>query len=165
MDKRQFRKYTETCRRLGFRFDRGQAAGEATAISSGINLHQTPHRPRRLDTLHGQAGGGGSRVSVQAQKRGAFPSHARRRLGVVEVVRGAAGPGEAESVNRARPVDNPTPQSRQLRRMAFFSTFSPSFLFARRRRMASRFYPMPDEMNVKRSFKPTAEKTINQRKT
>jgi hypothetical protein len=29
MDQRQFRKYTETCRRLGFRFDRGQAAGGA----------------------------------------------------------------------------------------------------------------------------------------
>jgi hypothetical protein len=27
MDQRQFREYTETCRRLGFRFDRGQAAG------------------------------------------------------------------------------------------------------------------------------------------
>jgi hypothetical protein len=46
MDKRQFRRYLETCRWLGFRFDRGgQAAGGATAISSDVNLHQTPHRP------------------------------------------------------------------------------------------------------------------------
>jgi hypothetical protein len=29
MDKRQFRRYLETCRGLGFRFDRGQAAGGA----------------------------------------------------------------------------------------------------------------------------------------
>jgi hypothetical protein len=65
MDKRQFRKYTETCRRLGFRFDRGQAAGGAVAISSGINLHQTPHRPH-MSLLYGQAGGGGGRTLVQA---------------------------------------------------------------------------------------------------
>jgi len=39
------------------------------------------------------------------------------------------------------------------------------FAFARRRRMASRFHPTPCEMNVKRSLKPTAEKTKNQRKT
>jgi hypothetical protein len=38
------------------------------------------------------------------------------------------------------------------------------FLFARRRRMAPWFYPTPDEMNVKRGFKPTAEKTKNRRK-
>jgi len=31
--------------------------------------------------------------------------------------------------------------------------------------MARRFYPTPNEMNVKRSFKPTAEPTKNQRKT
>jgi hypothetical protein len=29
MDKRQFRRYLETCRRLSFRFDGGQAAGGA----------------------------------------------------------------------------------------------------------------------------------------
>jgi hypothetical protein len=34
-----------------------------------------------------------------------------------------------------------------------------------RRRMARRFYPIPNEMNVKRGFKPTAESTKNQRKT
>jgi hypothetical protein len=39
------------------------------------------------------------------------------------------------------------------------------FLFARRRRTAPRFYPIPNEMNVKRGSKPTAEKTKNQRKT
>jgi len=38
-------------------------------------------------------------------------------------------------------------------------------VFARRRRMASRLYPTPCEMNVKRSFEPTAELTKNQRKT
>jgi hypothetical protein len=41
MDQRQFRRYLETCGKLGFRFDRGgevgQAAGGATAISSDIN--------------------------------------------------------------------------------------------------------------------------------
>jgi hypothetical protein len=61
MDQRQFRRYLETCRRLGSRFDRrggGQAAGGAVAISSGINLHQTPHGPR-MPLLYGQAGGGG----------------------------------------------------------------------------------------------------------
>jgi len=49
MDQRQFRRYLEMCRWLGFRFDGGgevgQAAGGATAIFSDINLHQTPHRP------------------------------------------------------------------------------------------------------------------------
>jgi hypothetical protein len=39
------------------------------------------------------------------------------------------------------------------------------FAFARRRRMAPRLYPTPNEMNVKRGLKPTAEKTKNQRKT
>jgi hypothetical protein len=48
--------------------------------------------------------------------------------------------------------------------MAFFSAFFLFFVFAGRRRMASRFHPTPREMNVKRSFKPTAESTKNRRK-
>jgi len=56
-------------------------------------------------------------------------------------------------------------QNRQLRRMAFFFAFFLVLVSSRRRRMACRFYPTPCEMNVKRSFKPTAEKTKNRRKT
>ncbi len=78
--------------------------------------------------------------------------------------RGLAQARPRWSTGQARPADNPTPNC-QLRRMVFFSAFFLVFLFARRRRMASRFYPTPCEMNVKRSFKPTAELTKNQRKT
>jgi hypothetical protein len=49
--------------------------------------------------------------------------------------------------------------------MAFFPAFFLVFVSSERRRMASRFYPIPNEMNVKRSFKPTAEPTKNRRKT
>ena len=63
---------------------------------------------------------------------------------------------------RQRPFSNLEPA---LRRTAFFFAFSLVFAFAARRRMAPRFHPTPSEMNVKRSFKPTAEKTENQRKT
>jgi hypothetical protein len=49
--------------------------------------------------------------------------------------------------------------------MAFFSAFFLVFAFAARRRTAHRFCPTPNEMNVKRGFKPTAESTKNQRKT
>jgi hypothetical protein len=49
--------------------------------------------------------------------------------------------------------------------MAFFFAFFLVFAFAGRRRMAPRFHPTPNEMNVKRGFKPTAELTKNQRKT
>jgi len=49
--------------------------------------------------------------------------------------------GEAQSP--AHPP--PHPQSTQ-RRMAFFSAFFLVFVFARRRRMASRFHPTPCEM-------------------
>jgi len=107
---------------------------------------------------------------------GASPPHARRRLGAVEVVRGAAAKrrytprerGLAQA--RRRPstepakLTNPTP-NRQLRRMAYLSRFFLVFAFAGRRRMASRFHPTPCEMNVKRGSKPTAEETKNQRKT
>jgi hypothetical protein len=127
MDKRQFKRYLETCRRLGFRFDRGQAAGGVVAISSGINLHQTPHRPR-MSLLYGQAGGGGGRVSAPPQKRWAFPPHARRRLGVVEVVRDAAAkrrytpsarggrPSRRQGGGRQldRSIDKPTPRPTKL---------------------------------------------------
>jgi len=69
MDKRQFRRYLETCRWLGFRFDRRGRGGSSrwrSYISSDINLHQPPHRPPQAGTPHGQAGGGGSRTVVQA---------------------------------------------------------------------------------------------------
>jgi hypothetical protein len=60
----------------------------------------------------------------------------------------------------------PTPalQNRQAKNDVL-SRLSPSFVLARRRRMARRFYPTPNEMNVKRGSKPTAETTKNQRKT
>jgi hypothetical protein len=55
----------------------------------------------------------------------------------------------------------PALQNRQLRRMAHFPAFFLIFLFAARRRMASRFYPTPNEMNVKRgsSRPPSPQKT------
>jgi hypothetical protein len=49
--------------------------------------------------------------------------------------------------------------------MTFFPAFILVFVFAARRRTASRFHPTPNEMNVKRSLKPTAELTKNRRKT
>jgi hypothetical protein len=82
MDQRQFRRYLETCRRLGFRFDRRGRGGSSRwrsyshlqrykrASTFNTDLH-------RLNTLHGQTGGGGSRLSVPPQERGAFPTHAR----------------------------------------------------------------------------------------
>jgi hypothetical protein len=48
--------------------------------------------------------------------------------------------------------------------MAYLSVFTLSFLSSARRRMTSRLYPTPCEMNVKRSFKPTAEETKNEEK-
>jgi hypothetical protein len=63
-----------------------------------------------------------------------------------------------------RSVDNQTPQSPTAKNGALFRFF-PSSAFTRRRRTAPRFHPTPNEMNVKRCFKPTAEKTKNQRKT
>jgi len=47
--------------------------------------------------------------------------------------------------------------------MALFFAFFLVFVSSERRRMARRFYPTPNEMNVKRSLKPTAEKTKNQK--
>ena len=87
----------------------------------------------------------------------------------------AVGVGGAES-NHQRAVFQPhvvlrpallrqRPLEPALRRTAFFFAFSLVFAFAARRRMAPRFYPTPNEMNVKRSLKPTAEKTENRRKT
>jgi hypothetical protein len=65
MDKRQFRKYAETCRKLGFRFDKGSSRWRSFS-------HLQRYKPvptltqLQQDTLHGQAGGGGSRTLVQA---------------------------------------------------------------------------------------------------
>jgi hypothetical protein len=56
------------------------------------------------------------------------------------------------------------PRKAQLRRTEFFFAFFFSFAFTWRRRTASRFYPTPCEMNVKRSFKPTAEETKKPKK-
>jgi hypothetical protein len=163
----------------------GQATGGAAATSSGINLHQTQHRPR-MSLLYGQAGGGGSRTLVPPQERWAFPSQAQRRLAevgaaepgtqawqaavreAVYATREGAGPGEAEAVDWTDLLMNSThPQARRsaLRRTALFPAFFLVFAFAGRRRTAPRFHPTPNEMNVKRGFKPTAEKTRNRRKT
>jgi hypothetical protein len=49
--------------------------------------------------------------------------------------------------------------------MAFFSAFFFVFVSSERRRMASRFHPTPNEMNVKRGSEPTAELPKNRRKT
>jgi hypothetical protein len=55
-------------------------------------------------------------------------------------------------------LTNPTP-NRQLRRMAFFSAFFLSSAFTRRRGMAHRLHPTPNEMNVKRvSSRPPTSK-------
>ena len=86
--------------------------------------------------------------------------YALRERGLVQYIR-----RRRWSTGGARSADKQTPQNRQLRRMTRFSAFFLVFVFARRRRMASRFHPTPNEMNVKRSFKPTAEKTENRRKT
>jgi hypothetical protein len=47
MDKRQFRKYTETCRRLGFRFDkwssRWRSYSHLQRYKPASNPTQTPH--------------------------------------------------------------------------------------------------------------------------
>jgi hypothetical protein len=48
--------------------------------------------------------------------------------------------------------------------MARLPRFFLSSAFTERRRMASRFYPTPREMNVKRNLKPTAEKTKKPKK-
>jgi len=82
------------------------------------------------------------------------------REGACPVCAGCGG----GQLDRPALLTNQTP-NRQLRRMAYFSRLFLSFVFAKRRRMASRLYPTPCEMNVKRGFKPTAEKTKNQRKT
>jgi hypothetical protein len=49
--------------------------------------------------------------------------------------------------------------------MAFSFAIPPSSAFTGRRRMAFRLYPTPNEMNVKRWSKPTAELPKNQGKT
>jgi hypothetical protein len=67
-------------------------------------------------------------------------------------------------VNRARPVDKPDAKPPTAKNGVLFRFFLSS-AFTKRRRMAPRFHPTPNEMNVKRGSKPTAEKTKNQRKT
>jgi len=76
---------------------------------------------------------------------------------------------EAEgSTGQARPADKPDAAPYKTANCEEWRTFPAFFLVfvsSGRRRMASRFYPTPCEMNVKRGLKPTAEKTKNQRKT
>jgi len=57
-DQRQFRKYTETCRKLGFRFDKGSSRWRSCSHLQRYKPASNPHRPR-MSLLYGQAGGGG----------------------------------------------------------------------------------------------------------
>jgi len=76
--------------------------------------------------------------------------------------RGLAQARRRPSTGRARPADKPDAKPPTAKNGVLFRFF---LVFAARRRMASRLYPTPSEMNVKRGFKPTAEPTKNQRKT
>jgi hypothetical protein len=104
MDRRQFKKYVETCRRLGFRFDRRgerwvkpledcnnlQRYKPASTLTQPQQAGHLPLPPGPHASSYGQANRGGGRIPVPPQKRRAFPPHAWRRLaGAVEVVRGA----------------------------------------------------------------------------
>jgi hypothetical protein len=187
MDKRQFRRCLETCRRFGFRFDKGssrwRSCNHLQRYKPASNPTQTPHVSSLWTGWWRQL----PSICVGIGRRPA-PSHARRRLGAVEVVRDSGhrgvagrrqrsrmrstreGAGPVRAGGRGGQLDRPTllttrPHKTAKRRMAFFSTFSPSFLFAERRRMVCRFYPAPSEMNVERGSKPTAELIKNQRKT
>ncbi len=82
MDKRQFRKYTEACRRLDFRFDRrgekwvkpleelqSSVEVQTSVIFSTATAGRTPAphlRPTYTSPLYGQAGGDCGRIPVQA---------------------------------------------------------------------------------------------------
>jgi hypothetical protein len=57
--------------------------------------------------------------------------------------------------HRHRRQTHPAPQPPTAKN-GVFPASPPSFVFARRRRMASRFHPTPNEMNVKRCLKPAA---------
>jgi hypothetical protein len=93
----------------------------------------------------------------------------RRQRGGICIEPEGAGQGEAEAVNWTGLLINstyaPKPGAQHCEERRTFPAFFLVFLFAGRRRMASRFHSTPNEMNVKRDFKPTAEKTKNQRKT
>ena len=97
------------------------------------------------------------------------PAASRRRLKTARRDP-PAPPRQTESLRRVNRRDGaPHPQSHKpdARHCEEWRTFPPlsSFVFAGRRRMASRFYPTPCGMNVKRCLKPTAEPTKNNRKT
>jgi hypothetical protein len=66
MDKRQFRRYLETCKKLGFRFDRGSSRWRSYSHLQRHKPVPTLTQPQQ-DTPHGQAGGGGSRIFVPPQ--------------------------------------------------------------------------------------------------
>jgi len=171
MDQRQFRRYLETCRRLGFRFDRrgevGQAAGGAED-SLGLRRHGGP--ADRLITywvscVAYTAARHASTPGALYDLRSACSGLRRVDLGT-DQRRDNTKTGEAKARHR-RGVHHSTnlnPQSAP-RRMALFPAFFLVFAFARRRRMVPRFHLTPCEMNVKRGFKPTAEPTKNRRKT
>jgi hypothetical protein len=69
MDKRQFRRYLETCRRLGFRFDRrGEGVSSRWRSYSHLQRYKPASNPTQTPTsrtLLMEAGEGGSRTLVQ----------------------------------------------------------------------------------------------------
>jgi len=85
-------------------------------------------------------------------------------------MRKGAGPvvGKAETVNWTGLLINstyaPKPGAQHCEEWRTFSAFSLSFLSSERRRTARRFYSTPNEMNVKRGSKPTAEPTKTKEK-
>jgi hypothetical protein len=95
----------------------------------------------------------------------------RNQRGATCLAREGTGPvvSKAEAVNWTSLLTNstyvPKPGAQHCEEWRTFSVFFLVFLFAACRRMASRFYPTPCEMNVKRGSKPTAELTKNRRKT
>jgi hypothetical protein len=115
---------------------------------------------RPAETRRGRRCGG--RERLRAQRRGGPPSSCTRPPPE------GAGPGVAETVNWTGLLINSTyaPQTLRsaLRRMAYFLASPLSSAFTRRRRMARRFHPTPNEMNVKRGSKPTAESTKTKEK-
>jgi hypothetical protein len=51
MDKRQFRKYTETCRRLGFRFDKGSSRWRSYSHLQRYKPASNPTQPQQASPL------------------------------------------------------------------------------------------------------------------
>jgi len=86
--------------------------------------------------------------------------HALRERGLAQYV------WEAEVVNWTGPPCRQTDPTKPptAKNGVLFPLFS-LFRLRETPRMASRFYPIPNEMNVKRGSKPTAKPTKNQRKT